>query len=135
MQVLTIGKVARRAEVGVETVRFYERRGLIAEPPAGLELSVHARLDPRTFLWCLAFGTNRRNTLKSTKFRTATSPQALFGLALSLPLVLAVLFPPAARALDRFAALSRRMPLWTGLLLIALGLWSIGFALFAEVTP
>lgn len=60
---------------------------------------------------------------------------AIFGLALSLPLVLAVLFPPVARALDRFAALSRRIPLWTGLLLITLGLWSIGFALFAEVNP
>ncbi|MFQ5743810.1 MAG: MerR family transcriptional regulator [Acidobacteriota bacterium] len=33
MQTLTIGKVARLADVGVETVRFYERRGLIAEPP------------------------------------------------------------------------------------------------------
>ena len=32
MQALTIGKVARRAAVGVETVRFYERQGLIAEP-------------------------------------------------------------------------------------------------------
>jgi MerR family mercuric resistance operon transcriptional regulator len=32
MQALTIGKVARRAEVGVETVRFYERQGLIAAP-------------------------------------------------------------------------------------------------------
>lgn len=29
---LTIGKVARRAGVGVETVRFYEREGLIEEP-------------------------------------------------------------------------------------------------------
>jgi len=28
----TIGKVARDAEVGVETVRFYERKGLIARP-------------------------------------------------------------------------------------------------------
>ena len=33
MKSLTIGKVARSAEVGVETVRFYEREGLIAEPP------------------------------------------------------------------------------------------------------
>lgn len=33
MKVLTIGEVARAAEVGVETVRFYERKGLIAEPP------------------------------------------------------------------------------------------------------
>lgn len=32
MKALTIGEVARRAGVGVETVRFYERRGLIAEP-------------------------------------------------------------------------------------------------------
>ena len=29
---LTIGDVARRAEVGVETVRYYERRGLLKEP-------------------------------------------------------------------------------------------------------
>ncbi len=30
---LTIGKVAQRAGVGVETVRFYEREGLIKDPP------------------------------------------------------------------------------------------------------
>ncbi|MBK6517999.1 MAG: MerR family DNA-binding protein [Polyangiaceae bacterium] len=30
---LTIGGVAKGAEVGVETVRFYEREGLIPEPP------------------------------------------------------------------------------------------------------
>lgn len=53
----------------------------------------------------------------------------LFGLALSLPLVLAVLFAPARRALDGLAGLSKRLPVWTGLLLITLGLWSIGFAL------
>ena len=33
MITLTIGKVASRAGVGIETVRFYEREGLIAEPP------------------------------------------------------------------------------------------------------
>ena len=32
MKPLTIGQVARRAEVGVETVRFYERQGLLEEP-------------------------------------------------------------------------------------------------------
>jgi len=32
MQTLTIGKVAKQADVGVETIRFYEREGLIAEP-------------------------------------------------------------------------------------------------------
>ena len=33
MESLTIGKVAQFAEVGVETVRFYEKEGLIDEPP------------------------------------------------------------------------------------------------------
>ena len=32
---LTIGQVARKAGVGLETVRFYERKGLIEEPPRG----------------------------------------------------------------------------------------------------
>ena len=30
---LTIGALARAAGVGVETVRFYQRKGLVAEPP------------------------------------------------------------------------------------------------------
>jgi len=32
MTTLTIGKIAKAAGLGVETVRFYERQGLIAEP-------------------------------------------------------------------------------------------------------
>jgi len=32
MKTLTIGQLAGRAKVGVETVRFYERQGLLAEP-------------------------------------------------------------------------------------------------------
>lgn len=32
MKPLTIGEVARKAGVGVETVRFYERQGLLEEP-------------------------------------------------------------------------------------------------------
>ena len=35
MTTLTIGKVAQRAGVGIETVRFYEREGLIDDPPRG----------------------------------------------------------------------------------------------------
>jgi MerR family transcriptional regulator, copper efflux regulator len=35
MQACTIGKVAHRAGVGVETVRFYERQGLITQPHRG----------------------------------------------------------------------------------------------------
>lgn len=57
----------------------------------------------------------------------------LFGLALSLPLVAAALFPPARRALDWLAGLSRRLPVWTGLLLVVLGAWSIWFGLFVEL--
>jgi Hg(II)-responsive transcriptional regulator len=33
METMTIGQVARQAGVGVETVRFYEREGLLEEPP------------------------------------------------------------------------------------------------------
>lgn len=33
MKPLTIGQVARRAGVGVETIRFYEREGLVDDPP------------------------------------------------------------------------------------------------------
>lgn len=59
---------------------------------------------------------------------------ALFGLALSLPILLATLFPRAQLVLDRLAALSRRAPLWTGAVLLALGAWSIWFGLFVSVT-
>src|SRR3990172_3204706 len=33
MSTLTIGQVARRVGIGIETIRFYERKGLIEEPP------------------------------------------------------------------------------------------------------
>ena len=36
MKTLTIGLVAQQAGVGVETVRFYERQGLLEEPPRRL---------------------------------------------------------------------------------------------------
>jgi cytochrome c-type biogenesis protein len=58
---------------------------------------------------------------------------ALFGFALSLPLIVAVLFEPARRALDWLAGLSRRLPFWTGLVLVALGAWSIWFGLFIQL--
>jgi cytochrome c-type biogenesis protein len=56
---------------------------------------------------------------------------ALFGFALSLPLLAALPFAAARRALDRLAALSRRLPLPTGALFVLLGLWSIRFAFVA----
>lgn len=57
----------------------------------------------------------------------------VFGVALSLPLIIAVLFTPARRTLDRLAGFSVHIPFWTGVVLVALGLWSIWFGLF--VTP
>ena len=58
---------------------------------------------------------------------------AVFGLALSLPLVVAVFFEPARRGLDWLAAQTRRLPLWTGALFIGLGAWSIWFSLFVSL--
>jgi DNA-binding transcriptional MerR regulator len=33
MDKLSIGELARQANVNIETIRYYERRGLINEPP------------------------------------------------------------------------------------------------------
>lgn len=60
---------------------------------------------------------------------------ALFGFALSLPLVVAVLIPATRRWLDWLAGLSRRVPRWTGVVLIGLGLWSVWFGLFVTPRP
>lgn len=60
---------------------------------------------------------------------------AVFGFALSLPLV-AVMFIPTARGLlDRFAALSGRFPIFAGLVLVGLGAWSVWFGLFVTIEP
>ena len=37
MNNLTISKAATKAGVGVETIRFYERKGLIEQPPKPLD--------------------------------------------------------------------------------------------------
>ena len=60
---------------------------------------------------------------------------AVFGFALSLPLVAVVLVPAARGLLDRFAALSGRFPVVAGLIIVALGAWSIWFGLFAAIDP
>lgn len=59
----------------------------------------------------------------------------VFGLALSLPLVAAVLIPAARGLLDRLAGLTGRFPILAGAVLIGLGAWSILFGLFATVAP
>lgn len=43
MKPLTIGEIARRAEVGIETIRYYERQGLLLE--AGRKSSGYRQFD------------------------------------------------------------------------------------------
>jgi cytochrome c-type biogenesis protein len=57
----------------------------------------------------------------------------LFGLVLSAPLVAAVFFEPARRAIDWIAGLTGRMPAVAGAVFIALGLWSVWFGLYVTV--
>lgn len=50
---LTIGRLAKRAGVGIDTVRFYERRGLLPPPertPAGYRLYPAAIVDRIRFI-------------------------------------------------------------------------------------
>ncbi|WP_235823397.1 Hg(II)-responsive transcriptional regulator [Azohydromonas sediminis] len=50
---MTIGELAQRAGVGVETVRYYQRRGLLAEPPrpaGGIRRYGAAALDRLRFV-------------------------------------------------------------------------------------
>jgi cytochrome c-type biogenesis protein len=58
---------------------------------------------------------------------------AVFGFFLSAPLVAAVFSARARRLLDWLAHQAGRFPKWTGVILIALGAWSIAFGLFVEV--
>ncbi len=57
----------------------------------------------------------------------------LFGLALSLPIVVAVLWSRGRLALERLGRLSQRVPKVIGVIFILLGAWSIRFALVAEI--
>jgi cytochrome c-type biogenesis protein len=58
---------------------------------------------------------------------------SLFGIALSLPLVIAVLFAPARRGVDWLAGLSERIPRWTGVLMMILGVSTIWFGLLVKI--
>ena len=54
---------------------------------------------------------------------------ALFGFALSLPLLVAIAFGPAQRIVERLGRYSAKAPVAIGILFIALGAWSIWFGL------
>lgn len=58
---------------------------------------------------------------------------AVFGLGLSLPLLVAVAFGPARRIVERLGQYSSRAPLVIGALFVALGAWSIWFGLVVRL--
>lgn len=93
-------------------------------------LNIPACAAPLIFV---LLGTAAAGTSAGTPAARGFFSLTLFGLALSLPLVLAVGFAPARRLLDRLAGLSARVPFWTGVVLIGLGLWSIAFGLFVSL--
>lgn len=71
----------------------------------------------------------------AASFGTATVAQgfgmmAVFGLALSLPLVAAVFWARAQGWLDRIAALTQRVPFWTGVVFVVLGVWSVYLGIY-----
>ena len=55
--------------------------------------------------------------------------------ACAAPLVAAVVIPRADRVLDWLAGWGRNAPVWTGLVLAALGVWSAWFGLYASIEP
>ena len=52
MERLTIGEVAKQAHVGIETLRYYERTGLVARPPRS---ESNYRLYPQESVWRVQF--------------------------------------------------------------------------------
>jgi len=112
--------------------RWYDRYQVFG--PAGLGvlfgLNIPACAAPLIFV---LLGAATASTSAGGTLAGGFVSLGIFGLALSLPLVLVVLFEPAARAFDRLAGLSVRLPKWTGAVFLLLGLWSIYFGLFVDL--
>ena len=70
---------------------------------------------------------------ETTNFGRGFVMLSLFGLALSLPIVVAVYTERGRRLFDRIACYSGRVPKVIGGLFILLGAWSIRFTVVAEV--
>jgi MerR family copper efflux transcriptional regulator len=53
MKALKIGEVAKRSGIAIETIRFYEREGLLPEPkrqPSGYRQYEHAAIDRLSYI-------------------------------------------------------------------------------------
>jgi cytochrome c-type biogenesis protein len=117
--------------LGPSLARIGEMRGSAA---LGLLFGLNIPACSAPLLFAL-LGAAAASGVSGATLAKGFSSLALFGIALSLPLALAVLIPAARRALDWLAGLSRRIPFWTGIVLIALGLWSVWFGLFVTPRP
>lgn len=119
------GVVSRR--IGISLSRLSGNRGSIALGVV-FGLNIPACAAPLIFalLGATALGTG-------ASAATGFASLAVFGLFLSVPLVAALFFAPMRALLDKFAGFSIRMPFWTGVLFVALGLWSIYFGLFVKL--
>jgi MerR family transcriptional regulator, mercuric resistance operon regulatory protein len=51
MEKLTIGKLAKMADVGVETVRFYQRKELLREPEAAGSIRTYSEEDAQRIIF------------------------------------------------------------------------------------
>ena len=61
MDGLTIGQVARRAQVNIETMRYYERQGLLQEPP---RTALNYRSYPKDAVRCVRYVGHARKLLR-----------------------------------------------------------------------
>lgn len=115
--------------LGPRVSRFSGARGSAA---LGILFGLNIPACAAPMLFAL-FGAAAAGGAAGASIATGFVQLALFGLALSLPLILAVAFAPARRVLDRLTGLSRRIPVWAGLVLIALGVWSIAFGALVKL--
>jgi len=83
MSGLTIGQVAQKTGMGIETIRFYERKGLIAEPPrkeSGYRQFEPDVLDRLAFIQeakALGFSLNEIHELMSLRLKADTSSKEI----------------------------------------------------------
>lgn len=119
------------ASLGPSLARIGDVRGSAA---LGLLFGLNIPACSAPLLFAL-LGAAAAGGVSGATLASGFSSLALFGFALSLPLAVAVLVPAARRALDWLAGLSRRIPFWTGIVFIALGIWSIWFGLFVTPRP
>ena len=123
-------------KAGLFRLSFGPRLSRIAGTPRSLALgtifafNIPACAGP---LLVVLLGISAAGGATGTSMAKGFLSMALFGLALSLPIVAATFFDKARRFLDMLAGWSAKMPRWTGIVLILLGVWSIRFGLVAQL--